>query len=124
MQNFTLNNVLNYIRSDVKDILKNVSDNDLRDMTPEDVVELLENNHYLAPEVVYYAEAWEIVSGSSFNDYEADHLDFSNCENSLNCVMYEAQGIIDNVYYSEREAIAAEVLESLQENLADEPEDE
>ena len=117
MQNFTLNKILDHIRSDVKDVLKNVSDNDLRDMTPEDVCELLENNHYYATEVIYYADAWEIVAGSQFNDYNADDLDFSQCKNSIDCVMREAQGIIDNVYYSEREAIAAEILDELQSEL-------
>ena len=124
MSNFTLNKVLDHIRSDVQDVLKNVSDNDLRDMTPEDVAELLENNHYYATEVIYYADAWEIVAGSQFNNYNAEFLDFSNCKYSIDCVMHEAQGIIENVYYSEREAIAAEVLESLQENLPDESEDQ
>ena len=124
MSNFTLNKVLDHIRSDVQDVLSRVSDNDLRDMTPEAVCELLENSHYYATEVIYYADAWEIVAGSQFNDYNADDLDFSQCKNSIDCVMREAQGIIDNVYYSEREAIAAEVLESLQENLSDESEDE
>ena len=120
MSNFTLNEVLDYIRSDVEAVLRNVSENDLRDMTPEDVVELLENNHYYATEVIYYADAWEIVAGSQFNNYNAEYLDFSQYKNAIDCVMHEAQGIIENVYYSEREAIAAEVLESLQENLADE----
>ena len=124
MSNFTLNEVLDHIRSDVEAVLRNVSENDLRDMTPEYVIELLENNHYYAPEVIYHADAWEIVAGSQFNNYNADRLDFSQCKNPLDCVMQEAQGIIDNVYYSEREAIAAEVLEGLQENLSDESEDE
>ena len=119
MNNFTLNKVLASIRSDVEDVLCNVSDNDLRDMTADDVCDLLDENHYFAPEVIYYADAWEIVAGSSFNDYSAECLDFSACKNSVDCVMHEAQGIIDSVYYSEREKIAAEVLEGLQENLSE-----
>ena len=119
MNNFTLNKVLDHIRSDVEDVLRNVSDNDLRDMTPEDVCDLLDENSYFAPEVIYYADGWEIVAGSSFNDYDADYLDFSNCENSLDCIMQEARGKVDAAYYANREEIASEVLESLQENLAD-----
>lgn len=118
MSTFTLNSVLDSIRSDVEDVLRNVSDSDLRDMTSSDVCDLLDDNRYFAPEVIY-TDAWDIVTGSSFNDYSAEYLDFSACTNSVDCVMQEAQGIIDNVYYSERENIAAEVLEGLQENLTD-----
>lgn len=124
MSTFTLNSALDSIRSDVEDVLRNVSDNDLRDMTAEDVCNLLDENHYYAPEVIYYSDAWEIVAGSQFNDYEAEYLDFSGCGNSLDCIMHEARMIIDSVYYNERENIAQEVLEGLQENLPDESDDE
>lgn len=119
MSNFTLNSVLDSIRSDVEDVLRNVSDYDLRDMTAEDVCNLLDENSYYAPEVIYYADGWEIVAGSSFNDYEAEYLDFSGCENALDCIMLEARMIIDSVYYNERKAIAQEVLEGLQAKLDD-----
>lgn len=124
MSNFTLNSVLDSIRSDVEDVLRNVSDNDMRNMTAEDVCDLLDENSYYAPEVIYYADGWEIVAGSSFNDYEAEYLDFSNCESALDCVMYEARMIIDAVYYAERGNISQEVLEGLQEALPVESDDE
>lgn len=125
MSNFTLNSVLDSIRSDVRDVLRNVSDNDLRDMTADDVCSLLDDNSYYAPEVIYYADGWEIVAGSSFNDYEPmDTLDFSGCDNALECTMLEARMIIDSVYYSEREKIASDVLEGLQEMLSPESDDE
>jgi hypothetical protein len=125
MSNFTLNSVLDSIRSDVEDVLRNVADNDLRDMTASDVCDLLDENSYYAPEVIYYADGWEVVAGSSFNDYEPmDTLDFSGCDNALECIMLEARMIIDSVYYNEREAIAQEVLEGLQEMLPDESDDE
>lgn len=125
MTTFTLNSVLDSIRSDVQDVLRNVSDNDLRDMTADDVCNLLDENSYYAPEVIYYADGWEIVAGSSFNEYEPmDTLDFSGCDNALECIMLEARMILDSVYYNEREAIAQDVLESLQEMLPDESDDE
>lgn len=125
MTTFTLNSVLDSIRSDVEDVLRNVSDNDLRDMTSDDVCNLLDDASYYAPEVIYYVDGWEIVAGSSFNDYEPmETLDFSSCDNALDCIMLEARMIIDSVYYSERENIAQEVLEGLQENLPDESDDE
>lgn len=123
MSNFTLNSVLNSIRSDIEDVLRNVSDHDLRNMTAEDVCNLLDDNSYYAPEVIYYADGWEIVAGSSFNQYEAEYLDFSDCQTSLDCVMHEARMIIDAVYYAERETIAQEVLEGLQEMLPAESND-
>ena len=114
MSDFTLNNVLNSIKSDVQDVLSRLSQDEINDLTPDDVCELLDENSYYAP-VIYYADAWEVVAGSSFNEYEPmDTLDFSGCDNALDCVMYEARMVIDSVYYSEREAIASEVLESLQ----------
>ena len=124
MSNFTLNSVLASIRSDVEDVLRNVSDNDMHNMTAEYVCDLLDENRYYAPEVIYYADGWEIVAGSSFNDYEAEYLDFSNCESALDCAMYEARMIIDAVYYAERGNIAQEVLEGLQEALPIESDDE
>ena len=115
MSNFTLNTVLDSIKSDVQDVLRGLSQDELNELTPSDVCDLLDENSYYAPEVIYYADGWEIVAGSSFNEYEPmGTLDFSNCDNSLDCVMHEARMLVDSVYYSEREAIAADVLESLQ----------
>lgn len=124
MTNFTLNSVLESIRSDIKDVLRNVADHDLRNMTAEDVCDLLDDNSYYAPEVIYYADGWEIVAGNQFNKCSAGVLDFSECESSLDCIMLEANNLINDVYYTEREAIAQEVLESLQEALSDESDDE
>ena len=114
MSNFTLNTVLDSIKSDVQDVLSRLSQDEINELTPSAVCDLLDENSYYAPEVIYYADAWEIVAGSSFNDYSVDGLDFSSCEGSLDCIMQEARGLVNAVYYSEREAIASEVLESLQ----------
>ena len=114
MSTFTLNTVLDSIKSDVQDVLSRLSQDEINELTPSDVCDLLDDNSYYAPEVIYYADAWEVVAGSSFNDYSAECLDFSACGNSLDCLMQEANGLVNNAYYSEREEIAAEVLESLQ----------
>lgn len=113
MSNFTLNTVLASIRSDVEDVLRNLSQDELNELTANDVCDLLDENNNFAPEVIYYADAWEIVAGSSFNDYAAECLDFSGCESSLDCVMREAQEKVNQAYYFEREEIAAEELEKL-----------
>ena len=115
MSNFTLNTVLDSIKSDIQDVLSRLSQDEINDLTPSDVCDLLDENSYYAPEVIYYADAWEIVTGNSFNEYELmDTLDFSECEGSLDCLMQEANSLVNDVYRSEREAIASEVLESLQ----------
>ena len=114
MSNFNLNTVLASIKSDVQDVLRNLSQDELNDMTASDVCDLLDENSYFAPEVIYYADGWEIVAGSAFNDYDAEDLDFSNYDNSLDCVMQEARGKVDAAYYANREEIAADVLDGLQ----------
>ena len=114
MSNFTLNTVLDSIKSDVQDVLRQLSQDELNNLTPSDVCDLLDENSYYTPEVIYYADAWEVVAGSSFNNYSAECLDFSGCEGSLDCVMQEANSLVNEAYYNEREAIAADVLDSLQ----------
>ena len=114
MSNFTLNTVLDSIKSDVQDVLSRLSQDEINDLTPSDVCELLDENSYYAPEVIYYADAWEIVAGPSFSKYTADFLDFSECESSLDCIMQEANSSVNDVYRSEREAIAADILDGLQ----------
>lgn len=120
MSNFTLSTVLDSIKSDVKDVLRQLSQDELNELTPSAVCDLLDENSYFAPEVIYYADGWEVVAGSSFNEYETmDTLDFSGCDDALDCVMHEARMLVDSVYYSEREAIAADILEGLQNEPQD-----
>ena len=114
MSNFTLNTVLDSIKSDIQDVLRNLSQDELNEMTASSVCDLLDENSYFAPEVIYYADGWEVVAGSSFNDYDAEDLDFSSCENSLDCIMQEARGKVDAAYYANREEIATDVLDGLQ----------
>ena len=119
MSNFTLSTLLDSIKSDVQDVLRNLTQDEINELTSSDVCDLLNENSYYAPEVIYYADAWEVVAGSSFNDYSAECLDFSECESSLDCLMQEANGLVYDAYYAEREAIAAEVLEGLQNEPQD-----
>lgn len=119
MTTFTLNTVLESIKSDVQDVLSRLSQDEINELTPSDICDLLDDNSYYAPEVIYYADAWEVVAGSSFNDYEASCLDFSKCDNSLDCIMQEANGLVNDAYYSEREAIAADILDDLQNEPQD-----
>ena len=119
MSNFTLNTVLDSIKSDIQDVLSRLSQDEINELTPSDVCELLDENSYYAPEVIYYADAWEVVAGSLFNDYSAEYLGFSGCENSLDCVMQEANSLVNDAYYSEREAIATDILDGLQNEPQD-----
>lgn len=114
MSNFTLNTVLNSIKSDIQDVLSRLDQDAIDNLTPSDVCDLLDENSYYAPEVIYYCDAWEVVASSSFNDYNAENLDFSACENSLDCLIQEANALVNDAYYCEREVIAAEMLADLQ----------
>ena len=114
MSNFTLNTVLDSIKSDIQDVLSRLSQDEINELTPSGICNLLDENSYYAPEVIYNADAWEVVAGSSFSKYSTDFLDFSECESSLGCIMQEANSLVNDVYRSEREAIASKVLESLQ----------
>ena len=113
-ENFTIDTVLDSIKSDIQDVLSRLSQDEINELTPSNVCNLLDENSYYAPEVIYCADAWEIVAGNSFNKYSADFLDFSECESSLDCLMQEANSLVNDVYRSERGSIASEVLESLQ----------
>ena len=119
MSNFTLNNVLDSIKSDVQDVLSRLTQDEINELTPNAVCDLLDENSYYAPEVIYYTDAWEVVAGSSFNKYSTDFLDFSECENSLDCLIQEANSLVNDAYYSEREAIAADILDGLQNEPQD-----
>lgn len=119
MSNFTLNTVLTSIKYDVQNVLRNLSQDELNEMTSSDVCDLLDENSYFAPEVIYYADGWEIVAGSAFNDYDAEDLDFSSCDDSLDCIMQEARGKVDAAYYANREEIAADILDGLQNETQD-----
>ena len=119
MSNFNLNTVLASIKSDVQDVLRNLSQDELNEMTASDVCDLLDENSYFAPEVIYYADGYEIVAGSAFNDYDAEYLDFSNCDNSLDCIMQEARDKVHVAYYANREEIAADILDGLQNEPQD-----
>ena len=119
MSNFTLNTVLDSIKADIQDVLNRLSQDEINELTPSAVCDLLDESSYYAPEVIYYADAWEVVAGSSFNDYSVDGLDFSGCEGSLDCLIQEANGLVNDAYYSEREAIAADILDGLQNESQD-----
>ena len=119
MSNFNLNTVLASIKSDVQDVLRNKPIDELNEMTSSDVCDLLDENSYFAPEVIYYADGWEIVAGSSFNDYDAEDLDFSSCDDSLDCIMQEARDKVHVAYYANREEIAADILDGLQNEAQD-----
>ncbi|MBQ0114050.1 MAG: hypothetical protein KBT03_13050 [Bacteroidales bacterium] len=118
----SLNTFKASVRDDVLSIMSNYTDEQLSEMDVNDIVEELQENHYTA-EVIYYADAWEIVAGSAFNDYEAECLDFSNCDNSMECLMQEANQIIYSAYnsiaYEVAEEFHSEAIERYEESLND-----
>lgn len=122
----SLNTFKASVRDDVLSIMSNYTDEQLSEMDVNDIIEELQENHYIA-EVIYYADAWEIVAGSVFNDYEAECLDFSNCDNSMECLMQEANQIIysayNNIAYEVAEELHNEAIERYEDSLNDSAED-
>lgn len=111
----TLNQLREEIKSNVSDVINyaSLSQVEINELNVDAVCDLLDNNSYY-PEVIYYADAWEIVAGSSFNDYSAEDLDFSSCASALDCVMQEANSILNSAYYGEREDIIQDYLDGIQ----------
>ena len=111
----TLNQLREEIKSNVSDVINyaSLSQVEINELDVDAVCDLLDNNNYY-PEVIYYSDAWEVVAGSSFNDYSAEDLDFSSCTSALDCIMQEANSILNSAYYGEREDIIQEYLDSVQ----------
>ncbi|WPK20363.1 hypothetical protein [Salmonella phage SD-13_S19] len=87
-------------------------ENQLRDLFDE-------NNLMNAPECIsvdHFGEAWEIVQSSEFDSVELETpLDFSGCESSLNCLMIEANALIQASWREQVEAYIEELAEALEE---------
>ena len=117
----TLNQLREEIKSNVSDVINyaSLSQVEINELDIDAVCDLLDNNNYY-PEVIYYADAWEIVAGTSFNNYDAEGLDFSDCKCALDCVMQEANRLLYSAYYGEREDIIQEYLDSIQTEIEDE----
>lgn len=118
MPTFTLYNVLSQIKTQIREYITcGKSQDEINDLTLDEVIEILYDNHYYGVEVIYTYNAWEIVAGGSFNSYSTteDKLDFTGCESSINCVLHEAMQIMNSVYYSERDKIIKELLAELQD---------
>ena len=118
----SLHSFTNAVRDDVKEAMGNFTEAELYEMGASDLVEYLMENHYTI-EVIYYSDAWEVVAGSQFNDYEAECLDFSPCANALECVMKEANGIIYSAYctiaYRLACALLSDAHEQYEANMSD-----
>ena len=78
----------------------------------DDIMNMLEENGYTSPKVIYSYDAWEVVAGGTYNDYGADDLDFSDCKSSLECLNQEANEIMCSAWYS----IASEQIDEYLEN--------
>lgn len=117
MSEFTLNSVLTQIEVQIREyITYGKSQDEINELSIDDVIEILDDNSYFGVEVIYTFDAWEIVAGRSFNSYSPlDTIDFTGCESSLDCVNREARDIMNSVYYSERNKIINELLSELQD---------
>ena len=118
----SLHSFTNAVRDDVKEAMGNFSEAELYEMDASDLLEYMQENHYMR-EVIYYSDAWDVVTSSQFNGYDADYLDFSSCKGALECVMQEANGIIYSSYHSIAYELAIDMLndahEAYEANLSD-----
>ena len=108
----TINAMKNFINSQIVEINRF---NEFDENTSiDDLVLILEEHDYESPEVIYNADAYEIVSGSQFNDYyPSEKSDFSECENALDCLSIEANAILKSAY----ENLLRDVISDFIENL-------
>lgn len=108
--NITVNSVYNTIKvnmSNAIDVIELTTDSDHDDITNE-ILRVAQDNQWDTYDVIYYHEAWEIVSGNEFNAYE-EEVDLSGCTTALESVMAEANATMNNVAQS----MAREVAEEL-----------
>lgn len=119
----SLHSFTNAVRDDVKEAMDNFTEAELYEMDASDLLDYMQENHYMR-EVIYYHEAWEVVASNQFNNFYAEYLDFSNCKNSIDCVMQEANGIIYSAYHAIAYELASELLsdahEQYEANMSDE----
>ena len=110
----SLHSFTNAVRDDVKDAMGNFTEAELYEMDAGDLLNYMQDNSYMI-DVIYYSDAWDVVAGSQFNEYEADYLDFSSCKGSLECVMQEATGIIFTAYNAIAYELATNMLNDAHE---------
>lgn len=79
----------------------------------------LEDNNFTAPEVVYYADGWDVVTDSAFNQYDPKDLidGFDGCESATDCVMREACALASLAYDAEMAEALDNIAEAVQEVL-------
>ena len=93
----TIRAMKSFIQSQIKEV--DVIEGFDEDTTVDCVLDYLDNHGYEAPNVIYNQDAFEVVSGTAFNDYyNIDKIDFSGCESSLDALTLEANAILYNAY--------------------------
>ena len=70
-------------------------------------------NYECVYDVTYYHEAFDIVTDSDFAPDEP--IDFSECDNSLSCVMKEAQASVYSASYEGKHEAIEEAKEAIEE---------
>jgi len=114
--NITISSVRESLEANMVNALDNieVSTSDDQDHIASLIMDEAQANDWDSVEVIYYHEAWEIVSGSQFNDYE-ETVDLEGCTSALDAVMREAQATMSNCCQSLASEIAQELAGSIVE---------
>lgn len=107
MSEYTYRNVIDHVSSNLSSLigLAFTSRCDVADI----IRDALDSDRATAPEAIYYHDGWNIVAGRDFNSVDVD-VDFSDCKSATDCVMLEANMILDSAYHSEVENALTDIV--------------
>lgn len=115
----TLNTIKQDVANSLNDAIKENAELNFA-MTRDEVEEALNEACSLiaVPEVIYYSEAWHIVSSHELAVAEDTiEVDFSHCNTAQECVMEEAQLIYVHHFFEAINEVISEMTESLYEMI-------
>lgn len=114
--NFTKSSLIDSLYSSIIASLESISihTDDDKDDVINKIQEIVSDNALDNYDVTYYHEAWDVVSGNEFNEYEdTSSVDFSSCSTALECVMAEASATIYNAVQS----LSGEIINDLADEV-------
>lgn len=118
MSNFTLNTVLDSIKSTVASEIMQLPkiSFDYRQDNEQELLDHIEAHGYCQPsEIGTTAEAYNIVWSDLARNTDYEMPDFSLCKSSLECVEAEGQAILNGAYYEATQEIAKDIASAIDE---------
>lgn len=125
MSNITVNTIRSHVATAVQERIAQLAKHDIQigsDLDEDDILILLQDVELeIDYSVDYYWEAWDIIGGCEFNNYDTDELDLTNCNSAKEAMMLEANMIVSQVVYEciheELQAIAERFAEICEHSL-------